>query len=132
MKRLSVASAATSRWRTPTAFGVPVEPEVNITYASRSGSAGGSAGAPAGSAVRAAITSSAVSRAVTPAWSSRVRRRSSGARPSTGTYAPPALSTASCATTSAAERSMNSATRSSGARPSAVSRWATRSDQSAS
>ncbi|CAM5361143.1 hypothetical protein SANTM175S_04197 [Streptomyces antimycoticus] len=64
-KARSWASAATSRWRTPTAFGTPVDPEVNITYANWSRCTGTTRAI--GSPSRAAATSSGVSTTAAPA-----------------------------------------------------------------
>ncbi|CAM5545890.1 hypothetical protein SVIOM342S_00377 [Streptomyces violaceorubidus] len=98
-KDRSRASSTTSRWVTATPLGIPVEPEVCITYASRSACPApkGSSAPPAGASVasaRTAVTPSSCARGAcsasvrtweTPASAVTCRSRSSGSPCRSGT-----------------------------------------------
>ncbi len=134
-KDRSAARATMLSWVTTTPLGVPVDPDVNIAYASRPGStgtAGSWSGMPSASGVRTRTPggSSRSSRSVTtsgaPACARTSRSRAAGERTSSGTYRPPAFRTPRIVTTASKERSRYRATGVSGPTPSASSRCANR------
>ena len=94
----------------PTAFGVPVDPDVKYTAQSWSGCRGGGG-------VRSAAGGLFVSRTVTPAAARTASTRAGGVPVSTGTNAAPARSTPSTMTARSSDRSTITATRSSGRTP---------------
>src|SRR5438067_768251 len=142
--RRSNTKPTTSRCRTPTPFGTPVDPDVYSTYAKHSGSTpttNGSTNSPESDASPSNTTNGppwtdaavdphtpSVTTTDTPACPNTNRIRSTGARTSTGTYAPPAFNTASTATTISTDRSTNTPTRPSGRTPRRISRRARRLD----
>ena len=123
-------------WVTCTPLGAPVEPDVEMTYATSSPSSSASRALAHTSTARSTETNFApasASRAPTAAFPSRKRarasrtvatRRASGCAGSSARYAPPDFHTASAATTAAAERSWQSATGTPGPTPTERSRCA--------
>ncbi|GAA4680601.1 hypothetical protein GCM10023197_41270 [Gordonia humi] len=128
----------TARWLTVTPFGRPVEPDVNNVYAASSAASGRSrtvsviGATEPSTGVEASTTSARVSPAGTasrsatstiaaPAVVSMYSMRSSGRSESTGTYCPPAATTAWTATIISIDRGTATATAVSGPTPAAIS-----------
>ncbi len=147
----SDARRTTSRCVTATPFGVPVEPEVYITYTncrastatpvpapvSASASAPPMSPSPTGSTGTSTVKpmscrSRSVSNAVASVSRTMNSERTAGWFGSIGTYTPPAFDTASVDTTKPTERVWRTATRLSGPTPSRTSRRASRFARSSS
>ncbi len=138
MRRCQSARFVSPAWPTTTPFGVPVEPEVKITYAGSAGEegaggAGGGASIPSthriSDAAPASLGASACVVSVTRAPASAIAKvmRASGCAGSSATYAAPARSTASAAITFSIDRGRHSATNDPRRTPRAVSAAATSS-----
>src|SRR5579872_4484845 len=105
----AAANAPTPAWVTTTPFGVPVEPDVKITYAgcARDGRTPRGTG-PAGRSPRQASVTDA------PAAVRMNSRRSAGSAGSTGRYAAPACTTATSSVSHSGDRGIDTATTDSG------------------